>query len=243
MKNASRPSRASAPHAAKGFSLIEVLVALIILAVSLSVLLTSQSSSMGAASKARDITTGTLLARSKMIDIERRLIDEGFTSGTVEDDGDFREEGFEKVKWKYKVTEVEMDLSLITGLCEGYGADKEEGGAPAGAGGAAAGACDRMTSALGGPLEQLAQSIGQSLRLIDLTVTVPNGAPKGGGEKVELRTLVTREDLNVQSGALQSTAPGQQVQPGLTNGTGAPGTASGSTSTQPNTGGIPGVPR
>lgn len=225
--NASLAGRDLTRHDQHGFTLLEVLIALMILAVSLTVLLSSQSASMGAASRSRDITTATLLARAKMIDIERRLIDEGFTSGNIEDDGDFREEGFETVKWKYRVSEVEMDLSLISGLCEGYGADKE-----AGKGGGETGACDRMTSALGGPLEQLAKSIGQSLRLVDLTVSVPNGSKKGG-EKVEIRTIVTREDMNVLPGQI----PGQ---PGTTAaGTpGAPGTATG---TQPGTLGTTGT--
>ncbi len=194
-----------------GFTLLEVLIAVLILAMSLTVLLTSQSASMAAASRSRDITIATLLARAKMIDIEKRLVDEGFTAGDLEEDGDFGDEGHETVKWKYKVSEVELDLSLIKGLCEGYGADKEEG-----SGGGDGSACERMTSALGGPLEQLATGIGQSLRLVDLTVTMPGNGPKGAGEKVELRTLVTREDMNVMPGGV-----GGQTVPG------APGTGIG----------------
>ncbi len=211
-----------------GFTLIEVLIAVLILAMSLSVLLTSQSASMAAASRSREITTATLLARAKMIDIEKRLVDEGFTAGDLEEEGDFGEEGNENVKWKYKVSEVELDLSLIKGLCEGYGADKEEG-----TGGGEAGACDRMTSALGGPLEQLATGIGQSMRLVDLTVTMPGNGPKSAGEKVELRTLVTREDMNVLPG--QVGGQGVPGVPGAGTGTGI-GTGAGGTTPQTGTG-------
>ncbi len=196
-----------------GFSLLEVLIALLILAMSLTILLSSQSSSMAAASRSRDITIATLLARSKMVDIERKLVDEGFTSGEIEDDGDFGDEGFAKVKWKYKVSEVELDLSLLKGLCEGFGADKE-----ASKGGGDTGACDRMTSALGAPLEQLATGIGQAMRLVDLVVTMPGTGPKGAGEKVEIRTLVTREDMNVQAGV--TGLPGTNTGTGTGTGTG-----------------------
>jgi hypothetical protein len=66
--------------------------------------------------------------------------------------------------------------------------------------------CSTMVGALSSQMQQLATGIGQSMRVVDLTVTIPNGngpsAPgKNQGEKVEIRTLVTREDMNVQNTA------------------------------------------
>ncbi len=218
--------------------MLEVLIALLILAMSLTVLLSSQTYSMAAASRSRDLTVATLLARSKMIDIERKLIHDGFQTGTLEDSGDFKEEGEAKAKWHYKVTEVELDMSLITDLCEGYNKGKDGKDKPAPSGGVSSASansdpCSTMAGALSSQMQQLATGIGQSMRVVDLTVNVPNtngGAPsKNQGEKVEIRTLVTREDMNVQNTA---GIPG--LDPTLQNGTtagtaGTAGTSAGTT--------------
>ena len=64
-----------------GFTLLEVVIALGILAMSLTVLLESQASSVNSASRSRDLTVASLLARSKMVDIEAMLIEDGFVMG------------------------------------------------------------------------------------------------------------------------------------------------------------------
>lgn len=203
----------------RGFTLIEVLIALAILGISLSILLSAQSSSMAAAGRSRDVTIGTLLARSKMIDIEKKLADEGFPSDSVDEDGDFGDEGFKEVKWKYKVSAVELDISLISNLCEGFNADQEKSSSTVSPMGST---CDSMTSALGGSLSQLTSAIGQSMRLVDLTVSVPSGK---GSQKVEVRSLVTREDMNVAQSAttgvpgLDSTLGGTSTSTSTTTGT------------------------
>jgi len=69
-----------------GFSLLEVLIALLILAMSLTILLSSQSSSMAAASRSRDITIATLLARSKMVDIERKISQKNVERNQIQQD-------------------------------------------------------------------------------------------------------------------------------------------------------------
>jgi len=212
------------------FTLIEVLIALIILAMSLSVLLSAQSASMAAAGRSRDLTVGTLLARSKMIDIEKKLADEGFSTGIVDDDGDFGDEGFKDVKWKYKVSEVELDISLISELCQGFNADKEK--TQTSNVSAMGGSCDSVTSALGGSLSQLTTAIGQSIRLVDLTVTVPSGK---SSQKVEVRSLVTREDLNIAQSATTG-VPGLDPTLGGPSAAGSTGTGGTTTGTGTSTG-------
>lgn len=191
----------------RGFTLLEVMIALLILAMSLTVLLSSQSASMAAAGRSRDITLAALLARSKMIDIEQKLIHDGFTTGTVEDSGDFKDEGEAKAKWQYRVTEIELDLSLITDLCEGYNKDKSGSSAPISSASANTDPCTTMASTMSTQFQQLATSVGQAMRVVDLTVTIPNGGvAKNSGEKVDLRTIVMREDMNVQSSSGTSTS-------------------------------------
>lgn len=191
---------------ARGFTLLEVMIALTILGMSLAVLLQSQATSLASAGRARDVTIAAMLARSKMVDIEQELFKEGFTVGTTEEEGDFAEEGQPTIKWKYAVSEIELDLSSLTSLCGGFG---EEGGD--------AGQCESLIGGLGAPFESLASSISQSVRLVDLTVTIPNGQYS---EKVSVRTLVTREDLGVQPST--SFVPGGAGGPLGTGGGGLP---------------------
>ena len=79
---------ASATTKARGFTLLEVVIALAILAIYLGVLLEVQVSSLNAASRSRDLSIASMLARAKMIDVEQKLFDEGFTLGDVEEEGE-----------------------------------------------------------------------------------------------------------------------------------------------------------
>ena len=177
-----------------GFSLLEVVIALAILAMSLTVLLESQAAGVRSAGRSRDLTIATLLARSKMIDIEQELFDEGFVLGESEDDGDFEEEGYSLIKWSSKVSELEIDLSAIASLCGafsggGEGEGEEEGTTEeceATLGGA---------GAIGGALTSLTDELGRSLRLIELKVTWPVGKYE---ESFNISALVTREDFGIE---------------------------------------------
>lgn len=171
------------PTPARGFTLIEVSVALVILAISLTVLLEVQVSSLANASRSRGLTIGSLLARSKMIDIEQTLFDEGFTLGEDSDEGDFDEEGHEDFKWSYTVTEIEFDLGGLGGMCGGFG---EEGGD--------GGDCESMLGGFGGALDNFTRELGRSMRLVLLTVTWPEGKYE---EKLEVHAIVTREDYSM----------------------------------------------
>lgn len=167
----------------RGFTLLEVMIALAILGMGLAVLLQAQASSLSSAGRSRDLTVATLLARGKMIDIEKELFDEGFTQGEVVEEGDFGDEGHPEVKWKYEVTEVELDLSSLTSMCEGFGSE-----------GGDASSCEQLAGGLGMPFDSLAESLGQSMRLVELTVTMPRGAYS---ETVSVRSIVTREDMGL----------------------------------------------
>ena len=191
----------------RGFSLLEVMIALGILGMSLSVLLEAQASSVNNAGRSRDLTIATLLARSKMIDLEQKLFDEGFTVGGTEDDGDFEEEGFEEVKWKSKISEVELDLSSLAGLCGAFSGGGEEGGDES------AMDCEGLLGGMGGmegALGAFTSQIGQSLRWMSLSVTWPVGKYS---ESLSVRAMITREDFGIQ-----------RIDPGAVPASGAGGT-------------------
>lgn len=173
---------------ARGFSLLEVMIALGILAVSLMVLLTAQGTSMGYSGQARDLTVATLLARSKMIDIEQKLFDEGFSEGNQTEEGDFGDEGRADIRWETTISEIELDLGRLDGLLGGLGGDEDAGDGAGGMG--------EMLGALGAPLEGVLTEISNSVRVVELNVTWPTGGKFE--ETLTVRALVSREDYNLE---------------------------------------------
>ena len=61
-----------------GFTLLEIMVAIAILSTSLVVLLSIVTNNIRATNHAKMTTAATLLARTKMIDIEDQILDNGF---------------------------------------------------------------------------------------------------------------------------------------------------------------------
>jgi prepilin-type N-terminal cleavage/methylation domain-containing protein len=177
-----------------GFSLIEVVIALGILAMSLSVLLGSQAASINSAGRSRDLTNASLLARSKMIDIEVSLIEDGFVIGDLEEEGDFGDEGYEYVKYESRVSEVEFDLSGLASMCAGFTPEDVDPEA-------AAADCESMLGGVegfGGMLSTFTDEIGRSIRLVELKLTWPVGKYQ---ESFEVRSFVTKQDFSIESAA------------------------------------------
>jgi len=95
-----------------GFTLLEVMVAMAILAVTLVALLETQGQSLVMTNYAKHLIVATLLARSKMVDLEMELYKNGFDQFDEELDGDFEEEGFPKYRWEAKVSKLKMSINL-----------------------------------------------------------------------------------------------------------------------------------
>ena len=88
----------------KGFTLLEVMIAMAILAITLVVVFQSQSQSISMAGRARFETTASLLAQSKMAEIEA-----ADPENVVSDSGDFGDD-FPDYSWRVDVTETEIEL-------------------------------------------------------------------------------------------------------------------------------------
>lgn len=176
----------------KGFTLLEVVIALGILAMSLTVLLESQASSVNSAGRSRDLTIASLLARSKMVDLEAMLIEDGFVMGDLEEEGDFGDEGYEYVKYKSRISEVELDLSGLASMCSGFAPEDVDPEA-------AAADCESMLGGVegfGGMLSTFTDEIGRSIRLVELKLTWPVGKYE---ESFEVRAFVTKQDFSIQN--------------------------------------------
>ncbi|MBI5298952.1 MAG: prepilin-type N-terminal cleavage/methylation domain-containing protein [Deltaproteobacteria bacterium] len=104
-------SMVHSPLSPKGFSLLEVMVALAILAVALLALVNFQGQSMIIYGRAEKLSLATFLAREKMADILLQLDKEQFQQGSFPEDksenGVF-EKPYEAYKWEYKMRKVEI---------------------------------------------------------------------------------------------------------------------------------------
>src|SRR4051812_29955429 len=86
-----------------GFTLLEVVVALAILGMSMMAIFNVNAEAVYAHVYAKKLTVATLLARSKMTDIEQELYDKGFQVDDDDKGGDFSEEGWPSYKWRAKI--------------------------------------------------------------------------------------------------------------------------------------------
>jgi len=90
-------------NSSSGFTLLEVMIAMAILAIALVAVFQSQSQSISMAGQARFATTASLLAQSKMAEVE--TMDPGEINA---DSGDFGDD-FPDYSWKVDVTETQVE--------------------------------------------------------------------------------------------------------------------------------------
>lgn len=94
---------------ARGFTLLEVVVAIAILGMSLLAVFQLNAGAVAMHGYTKRLTVATLLARSKMTDLEQELYDKGFSVDDQEESGDFSSEGWSSFKWTAKIIAPKTD--------------------------------------------------------------------------------------------------------------------------------------
>lgn len=114
-----------------GFTLLEVMVAVAILSMSLTSLLSSQIAAMRATRYARGVSVAAFLADAKLLDIEAQLLVEGWGTDDKTLEGDFSEEGWPDIRYECLVDFIEVpDFNVLQQAKDGADTD---GGFNAGA--------------------------------------------------------------------------------------------------------------
>jgi general secretion pathway protein I len=160
------------PGTQNGFTLLEVMVALALLAISLVALSDITGGALRNFAYSRDLTTATLLARAKMAELEEKYEDEGFKDQDESLDGSFEDEGRPEFSWKADVvrptTELEPAqlLAVLAGGGEEAGSTMEMAQQLLAGGSAADGstALDPSASMLAGPMQALLTGFGTALK-------------------------------------------------------------------------------
>lgn len=119
----------------RGFTLLEVMVAVTILAIALTAIFASEAGAIRAAARARWMTTGTLLARCKMAEIEEQMLREGLPAVSATGTDECCEEGeVEGFECEWEISRIVLpDAALAEdGTGEGEASAGDEGSAPTG---------------------------------------------------------------------------------------------------------------
>ena len=183
----------------RGFTLLEVMIALALLGFGMVVLIKSAAGNIFSTEEDHMMGIATDLARGKMYDIEEILLKDGFTDTDQSQDSEkcFEEEGWPNICYSYKVEQSELpSLDQLQALAQKQTEDAVAAASGSAAGSAAgsdslggiensalggmlgmmgAGATDDITVAQGGALIQSQYSMFQeilkvSVRKVSLTV-------------------------------------------------------------------------
>ena len=165
---------------ARGFTLLEVMLALAILGGTLAVLIRSGARNAQATQDAKALTVVTGLARAKMYDLEEQLLHDGFQETAETLDGDFSEEGYPKIKWSATIEKIELPgVGLLENAAGQQAGAEGEAGAQSPLAGMLGGlGGDQASGAMGlsviqSQFEMVKQVLEKSIRKVTPSTTSP----------------------------------------------------------------------
>ncbi|MBI5526522.1 MAG: prepilin-type N-terminal cleavage/methylation domain-containing protein [Deltaproteobacteria bacterium] len=99
----------------RGFTLLEVMVAIGVLAVCMSAIVGVNVGAMAMTSRTKGYTVAAMLARSKMIDVEESVREKGFPDFDEREEGDFSEENYPEIKWASEILKIKLPAPDLSG--------------------------------------------------------------------------------------------------------------------------------
>lgn len=180
-----------------GYSLIEVLIALAVLSSALTVLMGTMANSGQQAVFSNQLTQASLLARSKMTDIEYELMEDGFSTSDRSFSGTFRDEGHPEFRWEALVEPVEIpddakDAFLAQLNAQLFGGMDAQGGAMQGNA-----AFSSMLPMMVSMLPEMLNQIGTKIRRVKLTVYFDFGGKEFPVEVTQYLVDLEEKEFNI----------------------------------------------
>lgn len=161
----------------RGFSLLEVMVALAILAGALTAISVSIGLSVRSSTHARLISQATFLCRQRLVELEDGFVVNGFTddAGGKEESGAFDDPGLKRFRWAYRIERVRLPntdelQSAATRLLQDrqqIGAGSSGSSSGSSSGGSNAG---MNTGMMGGLLGPVKDTLEQGIRKVTVQV-------------------------------------------------------------------------
>jgi general secretion pathway protein I len=172
----------------RGFTLLEVMISLAILAVALVAISDLNGGAVAMHAYGRRATEAALLLKGKMLDIEDELQKNGFSDFSDEKHGTFENEGAAAYSWSAEILkpDVQLDPAQLLGMIGVGGGDKQQK-----ATGGIAGAASALAAQLGGAKQALQgmQGGGAAAML---------GGPLGGMLQGQAKTFIEQLKKSVR---------------------------------------------
>ena len=179
------------------FTLLEVMVALAILAASLMAVADLSGNALRNYVYSRDLSVATLLARGKMAELEEKYEDAGFTDFDQTEDGTFADQGQPGMRWKLELRKPTSDLTaekILAAFLGGGDADtgtqemigKLLGGSSAPSSGGSKGGPSSgvpgglLGGVLQGQIKAFTEELKKGVRQVSLRVTWKDGKLENG---------------------------------------------------------------
>jgi general secretion pathway protein I len=185
--SAARPRGGGRRRPRRGFTLLEVMVALAVLALALTAVSDVVGASLRNHVRAHHLDVATMLARGRLAEAEATFEEEGFRDFDQIEAGTFEEEGHPEVTWKLEAIRPHLELGpdavlkALTGIDGGVAGLLGLDARAQGQGGGSAGAAGGPTTSLAGtPLA------GSAVALIQQQLTGLGEQIKSGVREVRL---------------------------------------------------------